>query len=141
MELTFSQDTIVSFDPDREALFNSRVQQTKMAMLTERFKEANIKTGVERPSAPEVPPTSSFNPEWQSDVLPFTAVKKYAKVLRATKYREIWEMHTSEYWDRQMSEIEVLAKEKVSSEMLEEDKLSSKKPSAKTQDASGIIVG
>jgi hypothetical protein len=114
MEITHPVDpTIVTFEPDKELMFDLKFSQTKMSMLTERMSEANEVLGMNNQLAGRVTSQGGNN----DDVLLFTANKKYAKYLKGTKYDSLWQMHTSKYWDNQMKEVEVLAEAVVKEEM------------------------
>ncbi len=114
MEITPVNDpTLVTFEPDKDALFAKRVAEEKMSMLTERLNKANEALGLNNKKAGNVTARNGST----DDVLPFTAIKKYAKVLKGTTGNHIWEMHTDGYWDKQMKEVEALAIEKVTEEM------------------------
>lgn len=106
MEITHPLDpTVVTFELDKEALFDTKFSQTKMSLLTERMSEANELLGMNNQLAGRVTSQGGNN----DDVLPFTANKKYAKCLKGTKFDTLFQMHTSKYWDNQMKEVEVLA--------------------------------
>lgn len=114
MEITPVDDpTLVTFEPDKDALFAKRVAEEKMSMLTERLNKANEALGLNNQKAGKV--TAKYGST--DDILPFTAMKKYAKVLKGTPSNHIWEMHTDGYWNKQMAEVEFLATAKVAEEM------------------------
>lgn len=114
MEITPVNDpTIVTFEPDKDAQFAKRVAEEKMSMFTERLNKANEILGLNNKKAGRVTARNGST----DDVLPFTAIKKYAKVLKGTTGNHIWEMHTNGYWDKHMKEIEALTIEKVTEEM------------------------
>lgn len=105
--------------------FGQRVMEEKMSMMSERMNAVNDALGIN--SAPNV-----------KDILPFTSVKKYAKFLRNTKFHHLWEMHTSEYWNKQMDEIEREALLKVTEEM--QNTSESKDVSVEIDNSSGIVL-
>lgn len=115
MEITPVNDpTLVTFEPDKDALFAKRVAEEKMSMLTERLNKANEVLGLNNKKAGNVTARNGST----DDVLPFTAIKKYAKVLKGTATgNHIWQMHTNGCWDKQMKEVEALAIAKVTEEM------------------------
>lgn len=105
--------------------FGQRIMEEKMSMMSERMNAVNDALGIN--SAPSA-----------KDILPFTSVKKYAKFLRNTKFHHLWEMHTPEYWNKQMDEIERLAVLKVTEEM--QNTSESKNASVEIYNSSGIVL-
>ncbi len=112
---------VVKYDPEHEAEFKRRLAVKKMEMMNERVSAANAALGLSNQKAGRVTAHGGST----DDVLPFTADKKLAKLFKGTKANRIWEMHTTDYWDKQMDEIEVLASEIVTKEMKEEKALKS----------------
>lgn len=136
MEITPVDDpTIVTFEPDKDAFFAKRVAEEKMSMLTERLNKANEFLGLNNQKAGKV--TAKYGST--DDILPFTALKKYAKVLKGTSGNHIWEMHTNGYWDKQMKEVEALAIAKVAEEMRTASGTSSD-ARAEIDNSSGIVI-
>ena len=114
MEITRPDDpTIVNFDPAKEQHFNQRFQMEKMRLLTERMNTVNEKLGLNNPKAGRVTARGGST----DDILPFYAIKSGAKILKNGPLRHIWEYHTNEYWDKQMKEVEVEARNIVEEEM------------------------
>lgn len=96
--MTHTNDSIVvDFNPEKQAAFDKRLSQEISAMMSAKINALN------RPSG---------NSSGQSFVL----VKKYAKLLKGTKYNEVWEQHTPNYWAKQMEEIQLSARAKVEAE-------------------------
>jgi len=135
MEITQPLDpTIVTFEPDKEAMFNQRFMEEKMSMMSERMNNANEALGMKNPVAGRVTARNGST----DDILPFTSDKKYAKFLRGTSGNHIYEMHTPGYWDKQMKEVEVLAKEKVEEEI--HNLPNAKDATIEIDNSSGIVL-
>jgi len=136
MEITPVNDpTLVNFEPDKDALFAKRVAEEKMSMLTERLNKANEILGLNNQKAGKV--TAKYGST--DDILPFTASKKYAKVLKGTTGNHIWEMHTNGYWDKQMKEVEFLATVKVAEE-IQNTSAPSSDAKVEINNSSGIVI-
>lgn len=108
------EDTISSDDS-----FEKRLAETKMSMLTERLNRANDMLGLSNRKSGVTARHGSTD-----DMVPFTAIKKYAKMFKGTKDSHLWEVHTDNFWNKQMQEVEGLAVAQVAEEMAKENQKS-----------------
>jgi hypothetical protein len=109
-------DELVSSD---EVSFEKRLADTKMTMLTERLNRANDMLGLSNRKSGVTARNGSTD-----DMVPFTAIKKYAKMFKGTKDNHLWEVHTDNFWNKQMQEVEGLAVTQVAEEMAKESQKS-----------------
>ena len=126
MNTNISADGVISIN-EVDAYFEQKVEREKQKIFSKIVNDTNTKLGLNNPKAGQMTARYGDN----SDILPFTAIKKYVKLLKNRHCMDTYKKFTTEYWDEQLAEAEKLARENVAATVSE---------STETTKSPGLVV-